>query len=318
MPEISIVVPVYNSEHYLVPCIESIRRQTIRDFELILVDDGSTDKSGKICDEYSARDNRIQVIHKKNEGVASARNTGIKFASARFLIFVDSDDELSFDNYLEDLLQYPDTDYIADGIRHRNISLSSISERIAKLEPCRGYGMSSFPDAFFTNGFFHSCCGKRYSADLIHAHNILFPRVRTSEDSFFNLEYVKHIKDWKMLDKCGYCYIHRNTQENATARFELSDIDTYLSLHDRMLELGIQKNVVKNTLYPQYFACLRKCYKSNQDWSGKKAQMKTILSNKTVAKTLLFTKRNAGEWLSGLVYCSCNYRLINLWNRVTQ
>ena len=93
MPEISVVVPVYNSEHYLIPCIESIRRQTIRDFELIIVDDGSTDKSGKICDEYSARDNRIHVIHKENEGDAHSvkrhilrRNGGKVHQKVRFAV----------------------------------------------------------------------------------------------------------------------------------------------------------------------------------------------------------------------------------------
>ena len=77
MPKISVIVPVYNVEKYLSRCIDSILNQTFRDFELILVDDGSPDKSGEICDEYAKKDDRIKVIHKKNGGVSIARNTGI-------------------------------------------------------------------------------------------------------------------------------------------------------------------------------------------------------------------------------------------------
>ncbi|MDQ0198773.1 glycosyltransferase family 2 protein [Neobacillus ginsengisoli] len=90
--KISIIVPVYNVEKYLVKCIDSILNQTFSDFELILVNDGSTDKSGEICDEYSKIDKRIKVVHKKNGGLSSARNAGIDLAKGEYIAFVDSDD----------------------------------------------------------------------------------------------------------------------------------------------------------------------------------------------------------------------------------
>ena len=92
MPEISIIVPVYNVEKYLTRCIDSILTQTFTNFELILVDDGSTDKSGVICDSYEKKDKRVKVIHKKNQGVSEARNTGLNFAKGKKISFVDSDD----------------------------------------------------------------------------------------------------------------------------------------------------------------------------------------------------------------------------------
>lgn len=91
-PEISIVVPVYNVENYLEECLESILTQTFQDFELILVDDGSIDKSGEICDAYAKKDSRIRVIHQKNQGQAVARNEGVQLAKAEWILFVDSDD----------------------------------------------------------------------------------------------------------------------------------------------------------------------------------------------------------------------------------
>ena len=91
-PVVSIVIPVYNVEKYLPECIESVRRQTFEDFEMILVDDGSPDNSGKICDVYAARDSRIRVFHKENGGVVSARMLGLAHATGTFVIFLDGDD----------------------------------------------------------------------------------------------------------------------------------------------------------------------------------------------------------------------------------
>lgn len=92
MAEISVIVPVYNSERYIKRCVDSILAQTFQDFELILLDDGSTDQSGRLCDDYAEQDSRIRVIHQKNQGQASTRNTGIRLSSAKWIAFVDADD----------------------------------------------------------------------------------------------------------------------------------------------------------------------------------------------------------------------------------
>ena len=91
-PKVSVIVPVYNVEKLLQRCIDSILAQTFTDFELLLIDDGSKDKSGEICDEYAAKDSRIRVFHKQNGGVSTARNIGIDKAQGEWIYFVDSDD----------------------------------------------------------------------------------------------------------------------------------------------------------------------------------------------------------------------------------
>ena len=96
MPQVSIIVPVYNVEKYLDECIESILNQTFKDFELILVDDGSVDKSGEICDKYADNNGNIKVIHQENQGQASARNNGVKLAKSEWIMFVDSDDVIHY------------------------------------------------------------------------------------------------------------------------------------------------------------------------------------------------------------------------------
>ena len=95
MAEVSVIVPVYQVEQYLRQCLDSILKQTFIDFELILVDDGSKDNSGKICDEYALKDNRVRVIHQVNKGLSDARNTGMNQMSGKYFMFVDSDDYIS-------------------------------------------------------------------------------------------------------------------------------------------------------------------------------------------------------------------------------
>lgn len=99
MPEVSVIVPVYNAEEYLPRCINSIQKQTLTDIEIILINDGSQDNSGRICDEYASRDDRIKVIHQKNAGVSAARNAGMRAAKGRYIGFVDADDWVNPDMY---------------------------------------------------------------------------------------------------------------------------------------------------------------------------------------------------------------------------
>lgn len=99
MALVSIIVPVYKVEPYLERCIKSLQNQTLIDIEIILVDDGSPDSCGEICDKYALSDNRIKVIHKKNGGLSSARNAGMRIAQGKYIGFVDSDDDVELDMY---------------------------------------------------------------------------------------------------------------------------------------------------------------------------------------------------------------------------
>ena len=99
MPVLSIIVPVYNVEQYLGKCLDSIKNQSFKDFEAILIDDGSTDGSGAICDEYAARDNRFKVIHQENKGVSNARNVGLELAIGQYFGLIDADDQIEPDMY---------------------------------------------------------------------------------------------------------------------------------------------------------------------------------------------------------------------------
>lgn len=115
-PTLSVIVPVYNVADYLPACLDSILGQTFTDFELLLIDDGSTDRSGAICDDYARRDARIRAVHRVNAGVSAARNAGLDMARGEFITFVDSDDALGTPDTLAENLRLltadPETDIV--------------------------------------------------------------------------------------------------------------------------------------------------------------------------------------------------------------
>ena len=137
MPLVSIIVPVYNVEQKLDRCLKTLSDQTIKDIEVLLINDGSTDNSGKICDQFSEKDSRFKTIHISNAGVSSARNLGIKNANSKYIMFVDSDDEVDV-TILEQMLdenKRNDFDFIMCGYK-RIIQVQDIVEknRLLKLK----------------------------------------------------------------------------------------------------------------------------------------------------------------------------------------
>ena len=179
---LSIIVPVYKVESYLVRCVDSILAQTVSDFELILVDDGSPDRCGAICDEYAARDPRVRVIHKENGGLSSARNAGIDIARGQWLGFVDSDDWITPDCY-EKLLACA---------QRQNVKLVcagrwDVSEKTVKTTPglCPEKdetvsGMELARRIFTWNHLDSAAWDKLYRAELFQ--EIRYPVGRVNED----------------------------------------------------------------------------------------------------------------------------------------
>lgn len=201
---ISIIVPVYNVEPYLAQCIESILRQTYRNFELILIDDGSTDRSGTICDEFAAQDSRIRVIHQPNGGVSRARNTGIAVAKGVWLCFVDADDFV-LPHYLESFSpdEYENYDFIYQGCLHYSGN---------KCTPGRNASETSYDSIALRNiGELLSLKGpmcKLYKASIIKKYNLMFPLdMPQGEDTVFNYSYFSHILSVRSLS--SQKYVHR-------------------------------------------------------------------------------------------------------------
>lgn len=206
MPRISIIVPVYKVEKYIRKCIDSILSQTYKDWELILVDDGTPDNSGRICDEYAGRDNRIQVIHKKNAGVGAARNTGIEKSTGDYITFVDSDDfctEYYLQNFIEGLEQHNDSDLIIQGMYFYD---NGITKELF-FDP--NYYVENVKDAILQNKLlsFGAPYCKLFKKEIIDSYSINFAtQYSFGEDTYFFFEYLFHSHKIQLVSTMGYFY----------------------------------------------------------------------------------------------------------------
>jgi glycosyltransferase involved in cell wall biosynthesis len=166
---ISVIIPIYNVEKYLPQCLDSICAQTYRELEIILVDDGSADRSGGICDEWARKDPRIRVIHKKNGGVSSARNEGLKAAKGSLIGFVDADDWLEpgmYEKMVRALLAHPDADAVSCGyVDYPYGPDMPVQRGLKPLAPC---GAADAVTAMFEwNGYFSSVWNKLFRRELV-------------------------------------------------------------------------------------------------------------------------------------------------------
>ena len=206
MPKVSIIVPVYNVEKYIHRCVDSILSQTFTDWECILVDDGSPDGSGVICDEYAAKDARILVIHKDNGGVSSARNVGIKRATGEWITFVDSDDYLDEDSLcsMVELTKHYDSDLFCFGIRIT--TTDKPMQREQQYETSYTIDSSSLIEKILLYNTNCGPCSKLFKNKRLQ--NFCFDEsVKIGEDLLFNLQYLSDLhRPIVCSDLCVYNY----------------------------------------------------------------------------------------------------------------
>ena len=201
---ITVIVPVYNAEKYLERCISSILNQTYTNLDILLVDDGSTDKSGEICDCFAA-DDRIRVLHKKNGGVSSARNVALENINGDYVTFVDSDDFLD-EIHGEELYK---------GIKNNDISAVSLCywkngkvKRNCRPKNCQWNAEEFFYYVVADNRVGGSLCNKLFKTDIILEHNLKFTEnITMSEDMLFICEYLQFCNKGKYSCKSTYYYV---------------------------------------------------------------------------------------------------------------
>jgi len=222
---ISIIVPVYNVEKYLKQCIETIQSQTYKNLEIILVDDGSPDNSGKICDEYAEQDSRIKVIHKENGGVSSARNLGLEKATGEFIAFIDADDYISAD-YCEKLLttlKQENADCVACGY---NRVYDNKTEEIISKEPYSLDNKAFLEKILFVQNGLGFCHMKIWQKSVIA--NIKFDeKLKVGEDALFNIQASTNIKKFYMLNEALYNY--RFNETSVVRNFDENYMNKYLA-----------------------------------------------------------------------------------------
>lgn len=217
---ISVIIPVYNVDQYLDECLLSVVNQKYRNLEIILIDDGSTDSSGLKCDEWKAKDSRIIVLHKKNEGLGYARNTGLNLCNGEYVIFVDSDDyiDCSMVNILYEMVIESKSDTVFCGLNR--VYEDGMIEKIPAVYNCSTFDgeevvnkvllemIGSEPTAKEDCLLFVSVWHAIYSMQIIRNKMVKFPSERKfmSEDIAFHIDYLKETNRVAYIENCLYYY----------------------------------------------------------------------------------------------------------------
>ncbi len=268
---ISVIVPVYNVEKYLRECLDSLLNQSYSNLEVVMIDDGSTDFSGIICDEYAKNHNSFYVIHKKNEGLGMARNTGLQYIHGEYVTFLDSDDYLEM-NCIENMynvLKKYQVDICKGGFKRVLDSKKIISVRKYENECFNGEKAKSvlLPRMIGSSPVCHDSiemcvCGAMYKTDLIKLHNLKFPSEREliSEDLVFNIDYMQYANGACTIDDTYYNY-RVNLKSLSTSyrkdRFEASK-HFYLEMNKKLKNLGYGRDTLLR-LDRMFFVYLRMC-----------------------------------------------------------
>lgn len=271
---ISVIVPVYNVQMYLDECINSIMRQTYKDLEIILVDDGSTDMSGNICDNYARLDSRISVYHKLNGGLSDARNFGITRASGDEITFVDSDDVIS-DNMIETLFLIKEKYNAQISVCFReqiDENGNIISSKLPYVE--REYFSEnteeSFKIYFESEGAGVVAWGKLYDADLFN--DVLYPVGRYNEDAFTTYKLIAKCRRLAITSKRLYLYRIRNgsimnrtfEKRHLDVIYGMNEMTSYLECNYNSIAIYAQRLLIYSTLQ----VALRILYSGQIDLDG--------------------------------------------------
>lgn len=315
--KISIIVPVYNVGKYLSMCIDSILAQTFTEFELLLIDDGSSDKSGIICDEYARKDTRIRVFHKLNGGVSSARNLGLENALGEWVTFVDADDWIS-DSFIENLYKPILSDNTIEFVQGG--CTNYINSEIADIEQQYEDLVSSDSIHLF-NHFRGLTVSKMFRLDnVIRTFNLTFDeQMRTAEDMAFTLDYIFHITKYCFISEVGYYYRYNPNSLTHSKKIKPYDValvefkHLYSSIQRYIDKYQIPQNDIvfrKGQNASTLFNTLKCLYLNKYNFSKRKTHLKTDFS-KEERNVLAHLKTN---FIDGLIILFYKAGLIDIFD----
>lgn len=231
--KISVIVPIYKVENYLNRCVESIRKQTYRNLEIILVDDGSPDACGEMCDRYAQEDSRIRVIHKENGGLSDARNAGIEVAAGEYIAFIDSDDWI--DDKMYEVLYHTLLKYDADiaECSYRNLYADCIVEETActgnVVEGDNIFALEAMLDWHY---FKPNAYNKLYKRSVIA--DVRYPKGKLHEDEYTTYKYMYNARKLVYIDFSFYNYDRRRTDSITGEKFREANLDACWAFRERV------------------------------------------------------------------------------------
>lgn len=249
---ISIIIPVYKTEAYLDACIRSIVNQTYPNLQIILVDDGSPDGCGTICDAWATKDPRIQVIHQENRGVSAARNAGLDAATGDMISFVDSDDLLPPYAYGKLLVSMADRDLVMGGMQQIDEAGTPLPYQ-QKLPPTDLSRDAFLKDLFEEKKYSYLgyLCDKLFLTSIIQNNRIRFdPSVRINEDRLFLLEYILHSGSLAFTDTLVYYYRQRSAGAVLSTRRSPTVSDSEMTIHSAFCSMIRLSKTCEPQIYP--------------------------------------------------------------------
>lgn len=298
-PKISVIVPVYKVEQYLPQCIDSILAQTFTDFELLLIDDGSPDNSGRICDEYAAWDFRIRVFHKENGGVSSARNLGLDNARGEWIAFVDSDDWID-DKYLES--------FIGAGVSEDILFFVQGYCRVGEngfFKRERFFLQEDLEKTLIVNEIlrYGSPWGKLFKRDIIENNGVRFDeRISMSEDRLFLFNYLAFVENSRTIEVNEFAgYYYRDTLSSLTKRrYDWRQrllcsklIEPYVRIvGERFINKnqGYKKELIAQTIYSHRIAAIQDMFLLNVAKKTRLDALRLLFSDKNVLEEMKLLK----------------------------
>jgi len=303
MSLVSVIIPVYNSEMFLEDCLISVLDQTYSDLEVIVINDGSTDSSARVCDAMAESDPRINVIHTQNQGVSQARNTGIDLSNGEYIVFVDSDDKMDQDGIevMVNALVENDADLVVTGFVEHNIEtgISEVqSSRYAGLYDAELIRNNILNDSFFgknKNNLETSCWAKLFKREIIERHKIKFdPLLNYGEDTLFVFEYMLVAKSSYFLNNF-HPYIFFIHQRSASLQFEQNRYQRrkyMISKYHEILGREYKRNY--NRIYflmmlEAYYPLSKISYSENKVLV--KYELKNMLSDNKLNESIKYVKK---------------------------
>lgn len=312
---ISIIIPVYNGERYLQKCIESVTNQSYKNIEIILVNDGSTDKSGEICDEYAIKDKRIKVMHKENGGPAVARNEGIKTSKGEFIFFLDVDDFIeknalnllieAYEGHKADVI-IGDFKKIKEGIVEGRKDISFPSNKLLTEQNIIEYSRFYLkkPNKYLLFAF---SWGRLFKSSIIKDNNIFFDNdLYTFEDVAFNFEYLKYVEGIYFLKEELYNHLIHDNYLSATMTIEggpkklfgykqaLNKINDFLK--NKINDVDIKREVGHAYIFLTIIQLVRACGQIDKNNRGRLSRfISEIIKDSNLRESLRFYSPSKGE-----------------------
>lgn len=287
---VSIIVPVYKVEKYLQSCVDSILDQTFTDYELILVDDGSPDNCGLICDDYKKIDTRVTVIHKSNGGLSDARNAGIDIAKGYYITFIDSDDKIA-PNFLETMISHAQNDH-SDIVQ---VGFTSVEDKLNEIEKDKKFSIYTDNDKILRDylrfkGIQGYACGKLYKTALFKT--IRYPVGIIQEDAWVTYKLLYECSGLTVIE-CPLYFYRINTESIMNGRFNPERFNIMRVPDDIRQYLGTKSFDFEDDL--DYYT-MRIGLKTYNDCISKKCDQKYKDKMNSTRKTVCAAKRNTYKW----------------------